>query len=236
MRTERDAVRASTWRIYQGLLLGSLCIALVPTLMPSLDIAVAGYFLQPNPPLVTRDWWWVNLINEHLPTVFRTLVFLCLIGWIVASLKPRLRRWALPIAFVGLAIFMGPGLLVSAVKDITLRARPFHVTQFGGERQFSPALQRTNQCNDNCAFVSGHTADGFLLASLMLLNRRRRKMWAVAGVVSGLLVGFARISVGAHWLSDVLWALPVTLVSSGLVWLFLDRVYNTKVNADSPLR
>ncbi|OYU41583.1 MAG: hypothetical protein CFE44_28950, partial [Burkholderiales bacterium PBB4] len=176
---ENDLLSTSTWRLYWGLLIGSLCVALVPALMPSLDIAVAGYFLQPNPPLVTRDWWWVDLINEHLPTIFRVLVSLCLVGWIVANHKPSLKRWSLPIAFVGLAIFMGPGLLVSAAKELTLRARPFHVTQFNGERQFSPALQPTNHCDDNCAFVSGHTADGFLLASLMLLDRRRRKMWAV---------------------------------------------------------
>lgn len=235
MLTDADAVRTSTWRIYWGLLVVSLAIAMVPALVPSLDIAVSGYFLQANPPLKTKDWWWVHLINEYTPTVFRTLVFVCLIAWIVTSLRPRLRRWVLPIAFVGLAIFVGPGLLVGAVKDLTLRARPFHVTEFGGERQFSPALQRTNQCNDNCAFVSGHTADGFLLASLLLLDRRRRWVWSAVGVVSGLMVGFARISVGAHWLSDVLWALPVTLVASGLVWLFLSRVYKTQIGSESPL-
>jgi lipid A 4'-phosphatase len=48
------------------------------------------------------------------------------------------------------------------------------------------------------------------------------------GVVSGLMIGLARIAVGAHWLSDVLWAFPVTLVASGLVWLFLSRIYNTR--------
>ena len=225
MQPDRNTVDTSTWRMYWGLLAASIAIGLAPALMPSLDIAVSGYFLQPNPPVKTRDWWWVHLINEHLPTIFRTIVISCLIAWIAVSLKSRLRRWALPIAFVGLAIFMGPGLLVGAVKDLTLRARPFHVTEFGGDRQFSPALQRTNQCSDNCAFVSGHTADGFLLASLLLLDRRRRWIWAAVGVVSGLVVGFARVSVGAHWLSDVLWALPVTLVASGLVWLFLSRVY-----------
>lgn len=233
MRTDSGAVRTSTWRIYWGLLAVSLAIALVPTLVPALDIAVSGYFLQANPPFLTKDWWWVHLINEYTPAVFRTLVVLCLVAWIVVSLRPRLRAWALPIAFVGLAIFMGPGLLVGGLKDLTLRARPFHVTEFGGERQFSPALKRTNQCDDNCAFVSGHTADGFFLAGLMLLDRRRRWTWAAVGVVSGLVIGFARISVGAHWLSDVLWALPVTLIASGLVWLFLSRIYKAETSTET---
>jgi lipid A 4'-phosphatase len=222
-----EAVDASTWRIFGGLLAVSVCAALVPVLMPALDLTVSGYFLQPNPPLVTKDWWWVDGINEYTPAVFRTIVVLCLIGWMVVNARPHWRRWALPVAFVGLAIFIGPGLLVSSVKELTLRARPFHVTEFGGDRQFSRALQRSNQCDDNCAFVSGHSADGFFLAGLMLLHRRRRWAWACAGVVGGLVVGFARVSVGAHWLSDVLWAMPVTLIGSALAWLFLSRIYRT---------
>ena len=235
MKVDPGAVRNATWRLYWLLLAASLGVALVPTLMPSLDLAVSGYFLQASPPLQTKDWWWVDLINEHTPTVFRGLVLACLLAWAVASLRPRLSRWTLPIAFVGLAIFMGPGLLVSGLKDLTLRARPFHVTDFGGARQFSPALQRTNQCVDNCAFPSGHTADGFFLAGLLLLDRRRRWTWAVLGVVSGLVIGFARISVGAHWLSDVLWAFPVTLIGSGLAWLFLSRVYKVQDRTELPL-
>ena len=64
-----------------------------------------------------------------------------------------------------------------------------------------------------------------ILAGLLLLDRRRRWTWAVLGVVSGLVIGFARISVGAHWLSDVLWAGPITLLCSWLVWRILLRVY-----------
>lgn len=235
MKVDPSAERTATWRLYWLLLAASLGVALVPALVPSLDIAVSGYFLQANPPFKTKDWWWIDLINEYIPTIFRILVLVCLLAWAVASLRPRLTRWTLPIAFVGLAIFMGPGFLVSGLKDLTLRARPFHVTEFGGERQFSPALQRTNQCNDNCAFPSGHTADGFFLAGLLLLDRRRRWIWAVVGVVSGLVIGFARVSVGAHWLSDVLWAFPVTLIGSGLVWLFLSRAYKAQDRTDLPL-
>jgi lipid A 4'-phosphatase len=220
-----------TSSVYLLMLGASLAVALVPALFPSVDLAVAGLFLNstqqplPPPPL------WVELINEHTPTVFRVLVLLCIPAWIGASLLPKFRHWALPIAFVGLAVTLGPGWMTSMLKDNGLRARPFHVQQFGGERVFTPALVRTNQCEDNCSFISGHVACGFFFASLMLLDRRRRWWWVATGLVGGGLIGFSRISVGAHWLSDALWALPVTLIASGVVWLFLRLFYRQQLNA-----
>jgi lipid A 4'-phosphatase len=202
----------------------SVAAALVPTLFPGIDLAVTRYFMQPNAPLHTKDWLWVELINEHIPTLFRTWAVLCLPAWWLARRSMRYRQWAQPIAFVGLALLLGPGLSVSALKEVTQRARPFYVTEFGGDKKFSPALQIANQCHDdNCAFVSGHTADGFFLVGLMLISPRRRAWWVAFGVASGMLIGFARVSVGAHWLSDALWAFPVTLLASGLVWWALNR-------------
>ena len=209
---------------YLLILLGATAAALLPTIWPGLDIAVSSYFLQVDPPVKPSGWLWVELVNEHIPTVFRSIAILCIPAWIAARLTRRFRRWAVSIAFVGLALLLGPGLMVGALKDYTLRARPFHVTEFSGDRQFTPALQKANQCSENCAFVSGHTADGFFLVTLMLIDRRRRWWWVTGGVLSGLLIGFARVSVGAHWLSDVLWAFPVTLIGSWIVWFLLSRL------------
>lgn len=214
-----------TSALYGLLVVIAFTAALVPAVFPAMDLAVAGYFLKVDSPIKTTDWLWVTLINEHTPTVFRSIAVLCLPAWLFARRAQRYQHWVLPIAFVGLGLLLGPGLVVSGLKDLTQRARPFHVTAFGGEKQFTPALQITDQCNDNCAFVSGHAADGFFLVGLMLLSRRRRAWWVAFGLISGLVVGFARVSVGAHWLSDVLWAFPVALVSSWVVWVALTRYY-----------
>ena len=76
----------------------------------------------------------------------------------------------------------------------------------------------TDQCDANCSFVSGHVACGVFLAALGLVHRRRQRQWATAGVLSGLVIGFARMADHAHWLSDVLWAFPITLSACWLVW------------------
>ncbi len=218
-----NSMRTTT--VYFAVLGASLLMALVPLAWPGVDLAVAAFFMQAHPPINPSQWLWVDWVNEYTPDVFRTLALLFLAGWIVASLMPRFRRKALALAFVGFSIALGPGLATWALKEQTLRARPLNVVQFGGTRQFTPAFVQANQCTDNCAFTSGHAACGFFLASLMLLNPRHRWRWVTAGFVAGLAVSFARVSVGAHWLSDVLWAFPVTLLTSGLVWLVLTPLY-----------
>lgn len=207
------------------LLIASLAMAMLPVLWPQLDIATAAYFLQPNPPINPAQWKWVELVNEYVPDIFRTLALLSLLGWIIVSLLRRWRPAGIALAFVGISLLLGPGFVTWAVKEHTLRARPFDVVEFGGDRQFTPALTQAQQCVDNCAFTSGHVACGFFFASLMLLDPRRRGRWIATGLVLGALVSVARMSVGAHWLSDALWALPITLATSGLVWAVLNFFY-----------
>jgi lipid A 4'-phosphatase len=59
----------------------------------------------------------------------------------------------------------------------------------------------------------------------MLLAPRKRWYWIGGGIAFGVVIGVARMSVGAHWLSDVLWALPITLATSWLVWNVLTNLY-----------
>lgn len=219
----RPALRNRT--VFLLVLGASLAVALLPVFWPQLDIAVAAYFLQPAPPINPAQWKWVELVNEYIPDLFRGLALLCLAAWIVLSLLRRSRRASIALAFVGISLLLGPGFSTWAVKEHTLRARPFDVVEFGGKRQFTPALVQADQCKDNCAFTSGHVACGFFFVSLMLLDPRRRWRWIATGLLAGSLVSVARMSVGAHWLSDALWALPITLAASGLVWMTLSYFY-----------
>ena len=209
---------------YFAVLGASLMVALVPVVWPGVDLSVAALFLQAQPPVNPAEWRWVDWVNEYTPDASRTAAIVSLLGWVIASLMRRFRRYALALAFVGFSIALGPGLATWAMKEHTLRARPMDVVQFGGTRQFTPAFVQATQCSDNCAFTSGHAACGFFFASLMLLDPRRRWRWVATGVVAGLAVSLARVSVGAHWLSDVLWAFPVTLLTSGIVWLVLGQL------------
>lgn len=211
--------------LFWWILAASILLALVPTVWTTLDLRVAALFLGPDAHNQVFQWWWVELINLYTPAAFRVLVFAALGAWLWASLGSR-KHWRLPLAFVVLAGALGPGVVVnSGFKDNWQRARPYQVQEFGGTQQFARATVMTDQCNNNCSFVSGHVACGIFLASLMLVHRRRRIIWGTVGVVSGLTIGFARIADGAHWMSDVLWASPITLMTSWIVWKILVRAY-----------
>lgn len=219
--TESSTTPPLFWWIVGSL----LALALVPTVWTELDLWAAGLFIGDEVQLRAVHWWWVELINAYIPAVFRVIVLLALVAWLLIARSQKWVAWRLPLAFVALAVTVGPGLVVnSGFKDNWQRARPYQVEPFGGTQQFTRAAVMTDQCDSNCSFVSGHVACGFFLASLMLVDRRRKVGWGVAGVVSGLAIGFSRMADGAHWLSDVLWAAPITLVCSWLVWQLLLRL------------
>lgn len=226
IRQSQPLPRSQTPALFWWILGGSTALALLPTAWTRLDLGAAALFIGPNAYPGVANWWWVELINLYVPAVFRSTVLLALAVWLWVSLRRSARSWRLPLAFMVLAGALGPGLLVnSGFKDNWQRARPYQVEAFGGAQQFTRATVMTDQCNNNCSFVSGHVACGVFLASLMLVDRRRRVIWGALGVVSGITIGFARMADGAHWLSDVLWASPITLVCSWLVWKLLLRIY-----------
>lgn len=206
----------------------SAAVALLPTVWTTLDLQAAAFFLGPDGHNEVFRWWWVELINLYVPAVFRVMVFTALAAWIWAAFSTRKRHWRSTLAFIVLAGALGPGVVVnSGFKDNWQRARPYQVQEFGGPQQFTRATVITDQCDNNCSFVSGHVACGFFFASMMLINRKRHKVWAAAGLLAGLSIGFARMADGAHWLSDVLWASPITLMTSWLVWKALSRFYRS---------
>ena len=226
MPIDATAARTTTPRLFGVLLLLSTVAALVPTVWPAADLALAGLFTGTSPTIASAGWWWVVGINLYVPALFRIGLALCFVAWLVVTLGKRWKTWRLPLAFVVLAGIMGPGVVVNAVfKEHWQRARPYQVENFGGAQQFTRAAVMTDQCNNNCSFVSGHVACGFFFATLLLVHRRRQVAWTLVGTSAGLVVGFARMSDVAHWFSDVLWAYPITLVTSWLVWRGLVYAY-----------
>ena len=210
-----------------------VALALIPTVWTQVDLAAAGLFGGPSKQIDAGQWTWVVWLNAQIPTVFRYIVLAAFAGWLFTSVTGYGKQWRLQLAFVALAGTLGPGAVVNHVfKDNWQRARPYQVEQFGGPQQFTRAGVITDQCDNNCSFVSGHVACGFFFASLMLIHRRRRVAWALTGVTAGLVIGFARMADVAHWLSDVLWACPITLLSSWIVWKLLLLYYKSPALPD----
>jgi lipid A 4'-phosphatase len=230
--TTGTVTETSTPHLFWWVLGALVCLASVPTIWPGLDLLAAAPYFGAPPAIESLEWWWVRGINDWVPAAFRVLILLCLVAWLALKLQGRAIPWRMTLLYIAIAGTLGPGIVVNlGFKDHWQRARPYQVQNFGGEKQFTRAAVITDQCDENCSFVSGHVACGYFFVSLMLLHRRRAKTWAVVGLTSAALIAFARMSDKAHWLSDTLWAGPITLLTSWLVWKIMVHIYRPPLNA-----
>ena len=220
-----------------GLLMFAVSV-MVFAIYPELDLQVAAWFYEPD----TGFHW------SQLPPVLASyeLFKARSVGWVIVALLAYLayvmtRRILVPAKrnaslFLLAMILAGPVLLVnSGLKDNWGRARPSQVTQFGGDRSYSPPLHPAAQCDRNCSFVSGHAAAGFALIGFYWTTRRRR--WLIAGIALGSLVGLGRMIQGGHFFSDIVFAFwAVYLIASLLASLMLrpPRDNDADTDAGSP--
>lgn len=196
-------------------------------LWPEWDIATSAYFFDATGfpvgknPLIESLRRGLRATTEIAPAV--ALVVLGLTLWLRRPLMLKAREWG----FVLALFLLGPGLLVNGVlKSYWGRARPTEVIDFGGTAQFTPAWQISDQCVDNCSFVSGEGAGTMALtiALLLLLRVQRHRLpgvafWMGQGAALAMLafVGWQRIAAGRHFLSDVLLSMLLTLLLAALL-------------------
>lgn len=189
---------------------------------PSIDLALVDPFYEPGVGFQAREVWWIKIIYMIVARFWvLALLFTVLL---LAGIVPRFRsRWAhqrKALIYLLVALVIGPGLIVnSGLKNHWGRPRPVQLARYGGNARFTPALVPSHQCPHNCAFASGHAAAAFFPMAGYWLTRRRR--WLVGGIAFGLLVGYIRIAMGAHFLSDIVFAgLIVHFTCRWLAYLF----------------
>jgi lipid A 4'-phosphatase len=197
-------------RFYFSVVLASLVIFIID---PGLDLTVSALFYRPEVGFIYRDLAWVRWSYSLFAWLQFPILGLLAVGFIAGFFNPQwlVRRKAL--WFLLLSLLLGPGLAVNeGLKNHWGRARPVHITEFGGAALYSPPWKVSDQCQNNCSMSSGHAALGFFPMALAWVIRRQRRFWLTAGLISGGVVGLGRILQGGHFLSDV-------LVSAAVVWL-----------------
>ena len=213
-----------------ALLIGLIALVLlIFGIWPGIDLAVSGYFHDstgfPMNQNVVVEFLRNQIWNGTLLMAFVAAVLLGMSYWGKTS------GW-----FWGyiLAMFVaGPGLAVNqGFKSYWGRARPWQVTEFGGSANFSPAWQISDQCAKNCSFVSGEGAGttAMTIALLMILYRYRARLsprlyraGQTAAIAMLGFVGWQRVAVGGHFVSDVILSmLLVSLIAALLARLMLN--------------
>lgn len=191
-----------------------------PFLLWPLDQQVQAFFYRDG------EWWgtswpaekWIYMMGPW-PGLFLAVVCLVVFAAGFGSGRfERMARWRKASLAVMLVALLGPGLITNLIlKDNWGRPRPRAVEAYGGTMPFEPVLHR-DSLSDGKSFPCGHATMGFLfLTPALMLRRWSSVRWAglaMGGFALGFgaLIGFARVSVGGHFFSDVIWA-------AGLMWL-----------------
>lgn len=180
-------------------------VGLIFTLRPQLDLAASSLFYTPGVGFAARGTWFERLVHQSTYW-FLVLGTPALVGLWLAHRRGWLRGFGIggrDLAFLLLVLVLGPGLLVNGIlKEHWGRVRPLNCQEFGGTGVFTPAFVPSDQ--GGRSFSSGHASGSsyWVLVALVLAPRRRVWLWLALGY--SLLVAWARLAAGGHFLSDIL--------------------------------
>ena len=186
-----------------------IILATIFLLFPHIDIDFSslfydesrgGFYLSEN--IIIKFFY--KFVVVVIQTFTLLIILLLLISGILK--KEFLNLTKKKLIYLLLVLALGPIAIVNLVfKDNWGRVRPRHIVEFKGDKNFTPAFIKTNQCDKNCSFVCGHASAAFYFFALIPLVRFRKTM-ALFAFSFGSLIGLVRIVQGGHFLSDVIFS------------------------------
>ena len=183
-------------------------------IFPKLDQETSAFFYNQSNGFYLGKVSVLSAFRELVWNVSILLFIFCIAGFLFLRLRGGNSKYF----EIGILVYLlGPVLLVNVIlKEFWGRARPSQITDFGGEKMFTPFYEITNQCASNCSFVSGEAsgATAILIVAALLT-------WAYCGarvqiVTVGLSTivligsGVLRVGLGGHFASDVLLSILFT--------------------------
>ena len=212
-----------TWPAHLGLYACSFGVlaTLVFLAFPNIDLSVSRIFHVRDGTFSGQSRQWVRILRDAFVGAFCLAIAISLAGLLLTRYRTRNwlglggKQWV----FVAICLSMGPGVLTNVVlKDHWGRARPKQVVEFGGAKIFTAPLIPTNQCANNCSFVSGEAAAIFMpfYAAGLVVPQWTATLLA-AGTICGFAAGLVRVAQGAHFLSDVIFAGVFMAITAVLV-------------------
>lgn len=210
-------------RVLAALILPTIALAWF-IWMSGLDNSLAHAVYDPASP-------WARALRNHGALPGGILGVLALITCMIPGLwqrYPTVYRAAL--AYV-VALVLGAGLFNQVVlQDVFDRARPRESVLL--DTAAAQTVQAQEGFRGN-SMPSGHAAMGFALVTPYFVLRKRRPRTATAflaaGAVASSVIGLSRMVLGAHFLTDVLVAGGIALVSGYLAALLAEKVKHIPV-------
>ena len=180
------------------------------TAFPEVDLLVSRAFFSSQHGFFGHRVDWVKNLRWTFVCLYWASLVISICGVVATRVLKRnwLRMAFAQWLFLVICLGTGPGLIANVIlKDHWGRARPSQLAEFGGQRTFTPPLLPSNQCKRNCSFISGEASAIFapFYAAAFVVPQ----WWAALvtiGTVGGLMAGMIRVSQGAHFLSDIIFA------------------------------
>ena len=147
------------------------------------------------------------------------LFMILVLGFLYWGLNKRMGKT------VGLTVLMGT-VWNPMIKNIALRRRPYMDHEsIKILRVVEPGADPMNIAAQGYSFPSGHSTSAMGLIGALALQLKKK--WAVAlAVIVPLLVGFSRVTVGAHYPTDVLCGWALALLAVFLVPWLQEKIKN----------
>jgi lipid A 4'-phosphatase len=209
----------------------ALVVALVAglafALYPELDIAISRQFYDPVAKDFTSRFDRTLVVLRHASMwVITALALPAGVALAVKLLWPFARMFmpGRAVLFLLATLALGPGLFVNVtMKDHWPRSRPIDIPAFNGDERFVPWWDPRGVCAKNCSFVAGESSGAFwTLAPAALAPPPWRAFAYTAAIAFGTAVGALRITFGAHFFSDVVFAGVFVFL---IVWIAHGVIY-----------
>lgn len=154
---------------------------------------------------------------SQLPGIILSVVaLLFLLIWPIRTRFPLIRK----IATLWLCtLILGGGLLVHIIaKEGVDRPRPRETVLLDGNASYVAPFKTSAELKGK-SFPSGHVVMGIMFAVPFFVIRRRKIAYSflAVGILYSILVGWGRMALGAHFITDVIWAIAFVLITA--CWL-----------------
>ncbi|MDD3050759.1 MAG: phosphatase PAP2 family protein [Candidatus Cloacimonetes bacterium] len=163
-----------------------------------------------------------------------------LILFTVSFYRKKIALYRKKLLYLVLVMIIGPGLLINAIfKDNWGRPRPRHLTLFGGTEEYHQVWE-TGTNSRGKSFPCGHASMGFYLVVFYFLLREKKQKIAnlvlICSIAYGTLIGFARMTQGGHFASDVLWSFGMTYLTALLLYKPFSGAIKDNIITEIPKR
>lgn len=175
-------------------------------LLFSLGKVATFYFLNPiHGPILNNIFFFFTILGDGF--------FVVPLAFSLLLIKQKKLFWLI------LSGYIVSGLVILLLKDVVNEARP---SVYEGLKNYPYFIDKITLHNYH-GFPSGHTASAFATSSVLAFYSRSKKLAAIILLIVAMVIGYSRIYLGEHFISDVMVGSMIGVISGIICWNFIEK-------------